>query len=1333
LENLDDEPDALIHSLRVPPVSIGQISLEYEIGFGGMGRVFKGYDTRLIRPVAVKLINAERQKEWKDLAERFDREVQMLARVESPYVVKALFAGEENGFTYFVQEYVDGKNLKERMEQLHFSMPSRACASIVYQVASGLTAVHKLGIVHRDIHPGNLLLNTKGNVQIADFGLAFEPEDRSNSYELTSLRQGFGQISYVSPEQWNAARNATTKSDIYSLGCVWYFLLTGHPLNRDTKTLEIINPSSQFQNIGRADRKLLKSMLELKPQQRPTAQEVVTALQSRLGAANSIEDILKKQSGQGPTKWKRYGVLASLTLLTLCCMIFLAFPSQDSSSTEHSSIVAPIAPHPLPAANADNQKPFALRFDGIDDFVETPFVYDSGEPITFEAWLTPDCEERPRNMEIVSNAETAGFLLRLKDGTMPEFLFHDGIYYAPHNRSRQIGCGKRVHIAAVYDGISIGMYVDGKKQGLNYPIRRRHRHSPIPIHLCANPDPALIGRPVAEKKACFAGLLHQCRFSKGAIYLDDFSPEKRLSSNDSTILLYHFNSDSGKIVSDQSGNGRDGKIVGATWEEFDPQKVPDKNDQFKWPAEMPDPVLVNDSPERIRQLQLAWADHLKLPPDLSIPMGNNSDIELALVPPGEFMMGTLETSLQSPDAAEKQKKLEPRILTANLAQQRTRITRPFYLSKTEISRKQFRQFVDQTRYRTDAEIDGQGGSDFKTTEMNPRITWASDLKGALSENHPATNLTWYDAKNFCSWLTRNQAQLVFDLPTESQWEYACRAGTTSMWYTSDRNQLSKYCWFQSTQTHPCGKLQPNAFGLHDMHGNVSEWCRDYFSTEESFSDSINNPTGPHSGTHRIIRGGSISQEADYCRSAYREGRVPVARDAQTGFRICATLNPETENLDSLDQFSLHFNGIDDTAEAVYDYRTRSDPLTIECWADIPAVTLNDQFASAVIFDLHSHLRALYCVLQNHRVHMYYRQGDWTWHAFSPVISAGNHHIAGVFDGTTLNIFVDGRIPENVSKQRAPREARYLRSTFRIGSSSMLENSQHHGFQGNISQLRISEKTVYNAAFQPPPLLTRHESTVALYRFEEGNGRILYDLSGMHNHARITGAEWSISPAPEKQLTNRGVRFDGDDWIESKLPDKFEGPFTIEAWVSPETMKKMAHQLLFQWGTLSLKYNVNNGEYWTWSLLDPQSLEVPVSTMSIRNVAINHPVHIACQWNGANWTMFLNGLPCQTLKMRDSQIARLRDIIESCQQKPLFIGGIQPSEKDVSHYFEGSMHALRISNIERYHKLFTPQDDFEIDNQTLLLYRFDEKTGETAHDSSNDKTHGTLHGAQWLAK
>ncbi|QDT89991.1 protein kinase domain-containing protein [Gimesia algae] len=1330
LERLDDEPDELINRLRVPPLSIGQISLEYEIGSGGMGRVFKGYDARLIRPVAVKLINTERQKEWKDLAERFEREVQILARVESPFVVKALFAGEENGFTYFVQEYVDGKNLKERMDELRFSMPARASASIVYQVASGLTAVHKLGIVHRDIHPGNLLLNTRGFVQIADFGLAFE-EGRSDGSELTSMRQGFGQVNYVAPEQWNSARNATSSSDIYSLGCIWFFLITGLPLNRNPKTLEIIHPSSQFQMISRADRKLLISMLHQNPQLRPTAENVVAALKSRVGTVNSVEDILKKQSDHAPAKWKRTALFSSATLIALCFLLYLVLlPGENNISQDVRPTASTVGP-PLPESNPVPQDPFALRFDGVDDFVETPFVYDDGDPVTFEVWLTPDCVKEPRSMEIVSNAETAGIALKLYEGTRPQFLFHQGTTYAAHNRAKPISCGSLIHLAGVYDGISICVYVNGKKQGLSFPVRQRHRQSPIPIHLGANPDPALIGRTIAEKSRCFAGLLHQCRFSKGAIYQADFAPEKLLSSTDSTILLYHFNTDTGEIAKDKSGNEHDGKIVGATWEKYDPLDIPEKKEQYQWHAERPDPVLVNDSPARIQELQRAWAEHLKLPAQIAVPVGENVNIDLVLIPPGEFMLGTLEETLQKPDPPSIPDGPNPRKLTADLPQQLARITSPYYLSKTEISRKQFRNFVSQTRYTTDAEIDRSGGSDFKSTQNNSQITWASDLDGALSEDHPVANLSWYDANNYCGWLTRNQSRFVFSLPAEAQWEYACRAGTTSNWYTSAESELSKYAWFQSTTTHPCGQLQPNAFGLLDMHGNVSEWCQDYFSDKDSFSNSVNNPSEPNTGVHRIIRGGSAGGEAEHCRSAAREGLKPILRDALTGFRVCAKIRSLTADVEKRDQFSLHFNGTDDYAEATYEYRNPAAPLTIECWVNIPEATIKDQFASSVIFDLHSHMRAFFCVLRNHRIHMYFHEGEWVWHSFSAEISSGKHHIAGVFDGTTLNTFVDGSIPEKVTKNPAQRVARFLRSTFRIGSGSTYENSQHRGFQGNVSQFRISEQEVYHNEFQPPPLLTKRYSTVVLYRFEEGKGKVLHDLSGMFNHARISGAEWSVNLQPDKQLTSRGVQFDGDDWIEAKFPDQSTDNFTIEAWVSPETKKKLAHQLIFQLGNLSLKYHVNNGEYWTWSLLDPHSQEIPVSAVSSKDIALNHPVHIACHWNGPSWRMFVNGLPCRTLRMRGVQKERLAEIISTSLNNKLLIGGTSPTENVQSHCFEGKIHAFRISGVERYRNSFTPQNRFAVDQETLLLYRFDGNTDETVQDSSGNSFHGILHGANGL--
>ena len=154
---------------------------------------------------------------------------------------------------------------------------------------------------------------------------------------------------------------------------------------------------------------------------------------------------------------------------------------------------------------------------------------------------------------------------------------------------------------------------------------------------------------------------------------------------------------------------------------------------------------------------------------------------------------------------------------------------------------------------------------------------------------PVENISWVDAMAFCEKLTvqenvvgRLPAGYEFTLPTEAQWEYACRAGTTGD-YAGDLDTMAWYAKNSGDTTHPVGTKQPNAWGLYDMHGNVWEWCRDWF--EMYRGGAVTNPTGPTSGSVRVGRGGSWRSKVEYCSSSNRSRGLPGFRDAGTGFRL----------------------------------------------------------------------------------------------------------------------------------------------------------------------------------------------------------------------------------------------------------------------------------------------------------------------------------------------------------------------------------------------------------------------------------------------------------------
>ncbi len=151
--------------------------------------------------------------------------------------------------------------------------------------------------------------------------------------------------------------------------------------------------------------------------------------------------------------------------------------------------------------------------------------------------------------------------------------------------------------------------------------------------------------------------------------------------------------------------------------------------------------------------------------------------------------------------------------------------------------------------------------------------------------YPMYYVNWDEANEFCRKLSQLASIGPFCLPTEAQWEYACRAGTTTPY--GGTGNLDEMGWYGGTSgnTHEVKTKEPNAWGLYDMHGNVLEWCSDWFDTDYYKTSPASDPTGPKSVSHRVLRGGDWSRHASYCRSAFRFHNAPSLRDSVIGFRL----------------------------------------------------------------------------------------------------------------------------------------------------------------------------------------------------------------------------------------------------------------------------------------------------------------------------------------------------------------------------------------------------------------------------------------------------------------
>jgi formylglycine-generating enzyme required for sulfatase activity len=235
-------------------------------------------------------------------------------------------------------------------------------------------------------------------------------------------------------------------------------------------------------------------------------------------------------------------------------------------------------------------------------------------------------------------------------------------------------------------------------------------------------------------------------------------------------------------------------------------------------------------------------------PDTAKEITNSIGMKLVLIPAGEFLMGSPDSDGTADDDEKPQ--------------HRVRITRPFYLGVTELTQEQYEQVMGST---------------------------PSGFQG--DPKRPVEKVSWHDAVEFCRRLSQKEGK-EYRLPTEAEWEYACRAGSTTGWCFGDNeSELGQYAWYSGNSgrgTHPVGQKKPNAWGLYDMHGNVWEWCADWYGKDYYRTSPLDDPKGPDSGGDRVLRGGSWVSNARSARSASRTTLTPGNRLNLVGFRLART-------------------------------------------------------------------------------------------------------------------------------------------------------------------------------------------------------------------------------------------------------------------------------------------------------------------------------------------------------------------------------------------------------------------------------------------------------------
>ena len=791
----DEQEDAPLDFVLPPtkPGSLGRLG-HYEVlevlGRGGFGIVLKAFDEMLHRVVAVKVM-APRLAATSPARKRFLREARASAAVRHENVV-AVYAVEEQPIPYLVMEFIAGETVQQRLDRTG-PLDAAEVARIGRQIAEGLAAAHAMGLIHRDVKPSNILLESGADrVKITDFGLARAADDAT----LTQSGVIAGTPMYMAPEQ-ALGETIDQRADLFSLGSVLYVMCSGRPPFRASTTLAVLKRVAE--DAPRPIREIIPEVPEWlcaiiaklhakKPEERfASAKEVADLLGRCLAEPQGQGLPALAQKADRPRRDRkprpRWLVPAGAAVLMACLLlvVFLVVYVQRPSHGEPP---------------ADPKAPVVFRVEANRSWQDTG----------------------------VDVAESEAVVL------------------SPQGSWRK---GEQTCSAAGLDGAPRERAVLPEAPLLCLLVRVGDEPAPTP----------LLKRDVFKPR------------HGGRLFVQPNDLDLADDSNDLQLTI--------------TGGLHTGDTVPP------PGPTPAQAADLDWKPFLARVEAPGATPEQVREEVLAYCSKYAGAPQAfragqrllkAPPLVNSIGMKLAPIPPGKFLMG-------SPEGEKAQGKDE--------LQQEVELTHPFYLGVYDVTVGQFKMFVKETDYQTEAEK-GQGAWLFAngSWQSDPLANWQNPGFDQ-NDDHPVVCVSWNDAKAFCNWLSRKEKR-KYQLPTEAQWEYACRAGTTTAYsFGDDPKDLGDYAWYSDNagwRIHPVGEKKPNPWGLYDMHGNVWQWCQADYGPYPSKDviDPINTIKG--SIDARVSRGGSWDGNAGWCRAAARPGRTPGYRLNNLGLRVCIRLD-----------------------------------------------------------------------------------------------------------------------------------------------------------------------------------------------------------------------------------------------------------------------------------------------------------------------------------------------------------------------------------------------------------------------------------------------------------
>jgi formylglycine-generating enzyme required for sulfatase activity/serine/threonine protein kinase len=930
------------------------------LGAGGMGVVFRAEDPHLERLVALKAMLPSMASSPSS-KERFFREAKAAAALKHPHIVTIFQVGEDRGAPFLAMEFLEGESLDDRLKR-ETRLPVPDILRIGREIAEGLEAAHEKGLIHRDIKPANLWLEgKKGHVKILDFGLARAMGDTTH---LTQSGAIIGTPAYMAPEQAEGEA-VDHRCDLFSLGSVLYRMCTGEMPFKGSNTIAILRalalvapipPGELADDVPQPLSKLVMQLLAKKPEDRPKSAKVVaetlqeiedqtaetTAAPARQiktaemtitpgrktgkakgdGGTKQME-VARTQAGKSgkrrfPLLWLLGGGVLGL-VMTAAIVLFWPTPYGTVRIESDDPNVEIVFDKDGPTIKAADKEPISLRAGehgllikrGDFSFEADKFMLKKDQTITLKLeWL-------PGKVQVVQDGKVIASHAVPPPATFTNSLGMKFVWIPPGDfmmgsPKEEIGrdAHETHHKVTLTKGFYMGVYTVTQEEwqavkGNNPSHFKGEKNLPVewvswddcqeftkklrdkdkkPYRLPTEAEweygcragtttPFHFGETISTDQANYNGNFTYGNGKKGVIR-EKTTPVGSFPANAFGLHDMHGNvwqwcqdwyeGYLQKDVIDPQGpeNGGGRVLRGGSWL-YGPVRCRSASRGTSDPGGLYNDCglrvcfSVEDDGAPTPKKDPPKKEEAALPPN---PFTNSIGMKFVWIPPGSFEMGS------------PKEEIGRGVDGGNETQHKVTLTKGFYMGVYTVTQEEW-QVV---------------------TGNNP-----SGFTG--EKNLPVEQVSWDDCQEFIKKL-RDKDKKLYRLPTEAEWEYACRAGTTTPFSfgetisTDQANYNGDFTYGTGKKgvfrqkTTPVGTFPANAFGLHEMHGNVWQWCQDWLGDYPQ-KDMVD-PQGPEKGEMRVMRGGSWFLNPQYFRSAYHSGVEPGTRRNTFSLRVCFSVQED---------------------------------------------------------------------------------------------------------------------------------------------------------------------------------------------------------------------------------------------------------------------------------------------------------------------------------------------------------------------------------------------------------------------------------------------------------